>query len=338
MKNIVSWSVLIVCTCAMSASAQNRVVFDNQSGEPALVKLIGPTQTEVLVPNGAKAGSDAAAGRYVIKVRYGTPGRYRYSKGEEFEIRATATTRSETTITLHAVVAGNYDSQPISAEDFAKVDAVSKPRSQQSQENAVGVRPPGASSVARPPAVRTSNSNSATLKDPRDGRVYEIARIGDDWWMAENLGFVTEEQSWSYQDSAENDKIYGRLYTLEAAKKASPPGWHVASQAEWFALAKSLNITTQNRFGHAEWQLVGDGKMLLADGASGFDVLLAGFRQLSGVYDGLGSYATFWCVYGLPCVWRIDSDGKVYWSMKNREIALSVRCVKDKQNSASGAN
>src|SRR3989304_2658687 len=109
MKNL-AWSVLIVCTYAVSALAQNKVVFDNQSGEPALVKLIGPTQAEVKVPNGAKVGADTLAGRYIIKVRYGTPGRYRYSKGEEFEVKETATTRSEITITLHKVVAGNYDS------------------------------------------------------------------------------------------------------------------------------------------------------------------------------------------------------------------------------------
>jgi hypothetical protein len=120
MKKVIAWSVLIVFACTVSAFAQNKVVFDNQSGEPALVKLIGPTQTEVEVPTGAKAGADAAAGRYVIKVRYGTPGKYRYSKGQEFEVKETTTTRSETTITLHKVVAGNYETEPISEDDFGR--------------------------------------------------------------------------------------------------------------------------------------------------------------------------------------------------------------------------
>jgi len=124
MKKVLTWSVLIVCACAVSAFAQNKVVFDNQSGEPALVKLIGPTQKEVEVPNGAKAGTDATAGRYVIKVRYGTPGKYRYSKGEEFQVTETATAKSETTITLHKVVAGNYDSAPISEKDFGTTQVV----------------------------------------------------------------------------------------------------------------------------------------------------------------------------------------------------------------------
>ena len=119
MKRIIAWSVSIVCALAVSAFGQNKVVFDNKSGEPALVKLIGPTQTEVEVANGAKVGADAAAGRYIIKVRYGTPEKYYYAKGQEFEVAETATTRSETTITLHKVVSGNYDSMPISEKEFA---------------------------------------------------------------------------------------------------------------------------------------------------------------------------------------------------------------------------
>jgi hypothetical protein len=108
----------VACAVTLSAFGQNKVVFDNQSGDPALVKLIGPTQTEVEVPNGAKVGTGAAGGHYVIKVRYGTPGNYRYSKGDEFTVTETAAATSETTITLHKVVAGNYESRPISEDDF----------------------------------------------------------------------------------------------------------------------------------------------------------------------------------------------------------------------------
>jgi len=118
MRNFVVGFVALVGGLAISAFGQNRVIFDNQSGDPAVVKLIGPTQAQVEVPNGAKVGTDATPGRYIIKVRYGTPGNYRYSKGEEFSVSETATARSETTITLHKVVAGNYDARPISEKDF----------------------------------------------------------------------------------------------------------------------------------------------------------------------------------------------------------------------------
>jgi hypothetical protein len=115
-------SIVVCLSIALAyvatAAAQNTVLFDNQSGEPALVKLVGPTQTEVQVPNGATAGADAAAGRYIIKVRYGTPDKYLYSKGDEFEVKETSATRSEITITLHKVWGGNYETWPISQAEF----------------------------------------------------------------------------------------------------------------------------------------------------------------------------------------------------------------------------
>ncbi|MFC1462660.1 hypothetical protein ACFLQU_03550 [Verrucomicrobiota bacterium] len=98
--------------------ADNTVTFDNQSGQPALVKLIGPTPREVDVPVGQRRTVTVAAGQYHIKTRYGTPGKYRYTKGDEFIIKSSAKSRSETSITLHKVAHGNYSSQTISAVDF----------------------------------------------------------------------------------------------------------------------------------------------------------------------------------------------------------------------------
>lgn len=118
MSKFVVGFVAVACVMTVSAFGQNKVVFDNQSGDAALVKLIGPTATEVQVPNGAKQGVDAAAGKYTIKVRYGTPGNYRYTKGDAFTVTETSTARSEVTITLHKVVAGNYESMPISETEF----------------------------------------------------------------------------------------------------------------------------------------------------------------------------------------------------------------------------
>src|SRR5271166_1832460 len=102
----------------ISASAQNTVSFDNRSGEPALVKLIGPTSSEIEVPNGTKPVVQVLAGKYFIKVRYGVEGKYHYTKGQEFTVHETATTTSEITITLHKVVNGNYGSRPITEQEF----------------------------------------------------------------------------------------------------------------------------------------------------------------------------------------------------------------------------
>ena len=106
---------LLIPVAAIEAST---VTFDNQSGRPALVKLIGPTASSVTVENAKKEPVSVAPGHYFIRVRYGTPGAYSYSKGDEFDVTETATTASAITITLHKVVAGNYGSKAIDETEF----------------------------------------------------------------------------------------------------------------------------------------------------------------------------------------------------------------------------
>lgn len=96
----------------------NTVTFDNKSGEPALVKLIGPTRATVGVPNFGSRTVSVSAGTYYILVRYGAAGRYSYARGQEFLIRHSAEQYSAVRITLHKVAGGNYSSRPISAAEF----------------------------------------------------------------------------------------------------------------------------------------------------------------------------------------------------------------------------
>jgi hypothetical protein len=115
--------MLLAMLSVLNAGAANTITFDNQSGKPALVKLVGPTAATVAVANGAKQTTNAAAGHYTIKVRYGTPGAYAYSKGDEFDVKQMANSESAITITLHAVVNGNYGTRPISEKEFGSEEA-----------------------------------------------------------------------------------------------------------------------------------------------------------------------------------------------------------------------
>ena len=198
MKNVVAWSVLIVCACAVSAFAQNKVVFDNQSGEPALVKLVGPTPANVEVPSGNKASTDAAAGRYIIKVRYGTAGKYRYTQGEEFQVAESATTRSEVTITLHKVVGGNYDTYTIPASAFDSEGA------QQKRQN---------SAISTNDQQKMVSFNMPWQRDPIVFRA-EVARvIAEGGVNALNQTFAGKEVIWplTYQGVGTNNWIKNNL-------------------------------------------------------------------------------------------------------------------------------
>lgn len=102
-----------------AGSGYSSITFDNQSGDPALVRLVGPTRGEVNVPDGARRVIDnVSAGHYVIRARYGTPRNYRYAQGESFDVSETATSYSQLTITLHKVVGGNYHLGSSSASAF----------------------------------------------------------------------------------------------------------------------------------------------------------------------------------------------------------------------------
>lgn len=109
-------------TLNAAGSSGNTVTFDNKSGEDALVKLVdssGGVQS-VPVTNGLKSTiENVSYGKHYIKVRYGTPGNYRYSKGDSFMVNGDGySRRSRITITLHKVVNGNYHTQRMSPSEF----------------------------------------------------------------------------------------------------------------------------------------------------------------------------------------------------------------------------
>ena len=273
MKKYVVAFVALVCLVAVSAFAQNKVVFDNQSGEPALVKLIGPTQTQTEVPNGAKAGADAAAGRYIIKVRYGTPGKYHYAKGQEFEVTETATTRSETTITLHKVTAGNYESAPIGQGDF-------------DEEGHKVASPPA------PPQVASRPSTQPTAMDESDSVPGAVAAI-----------VVLQGDGPARLTSAENDQLNAFAATNKVSSKEGKLAY-VRRLQEIVGTQRAAKMEVRFYDGaglilwawpHAEIDAVTfmkafeEGK---ADGYKGFLVHAGGATSEGGTEKGKGGHAT----------------------------------------------
>lgn len=87
------------------------------------------------------------------------------------------------------------------------------------------------------------------------GRTYPTVKIGNQWWMAENLDFLPDDGSiaknpsgspstaaaWYYnRDEATygwEGKKYGLLYNWYAAKALTIAGWHLPSNDEWNTLA-----------------------------------------------------------------------------------------------------
>lgn len=96
------------------------------------------------------------------------------------------------------------------------------------------------------------------LEDDRTGRVYDVIRIGNQTWMAENLSFKIEN-SYCYQDDC-SYRYLGRYYDWEDAHNyyaddslvwpiqgVCPNGWHIPTLAEWDTL---FNYVKEQNNGH----------------------------------------------------------------------------------------
>lgn len=186
-------------------------------------------------------------------------------------------------------------------------------------------------------------SAKTNFKDPRDGQVYGIAKVGNLTWMKENVRFDVPDESYCFDDDENACADLGMLYTYAGAWKACPAGWRLPSDNDWMDLERALGMT-QN-------QLMIDGygmprgnvsNLLKVGGNSGLNFTFSGFATISdgeATYDGITDdrpRSYFW-----TATWR-DANGtrsavRRSIEAKNGSIfrftnpvagyAVSVRCV-----------
>lgn len=216
-------------------------------------------------------------------------------------------------------------------------------------------------SVASPCKTETEdNCEYGTLTDDRDEQTYKTVKIGEQWWMAENLNYETETGSYCYKGVADNCEKYGRLYTWATAVGKSeeecdsgkicdlgdvkvrgvcPEGWHLPDTTEWNVLFAAVagKATAGKMLKSTEgWYSYGNGSDLF-----GFSALPASYRVSSGYYNPLGDDANFWSLtiengsetnddsdYAYVMILEYNRD-YAKWSRIGKECALSVRCIKD---------
>ena len=172
---------------------------------------------------------------------------------------------------------------------------------------------------------------SESFTDPRDGQSYDIVKIGERTWFAENLNFATEGSVCPEGDNRNCDK-YGRLYTWAAAQEVCPEGWRLPDSADFAALVEQAGGAAEageKLKSTGGWFKKGNGTDAL-----GFNALPAGYRGEK--YDGIGGYAYFWSATATPD----DLAYYLFLDFSSKAASMnafpkgdfrSVRCVKAAQ-------
>jgi len=191
-----------------------------------------------------------------------------------------------------------------------------------------------------------------------EGNIYKTIKIGDQWWMAENLQtgqyrngtvipLVTDNSAWSNLTTPgycwyENEKstyglTYGALYNWYTVETGNlcPTGWHVPTVAEWIVLTNflgGLNVAggKLKESGTTHWTSPNVG----ATNKVGFKALPGGNRSINGPFGDILTHAYWWTAndYDVTRAWArsafynnviIDLN---YFHKRN---GFTVRCVKD---------
>ncbi|PIQ31081.1 MAG: hypothetical protein COW63_08660 [Bacteroidetes bacterium CG18_big_fil_WC_8_21_14_2_50_41_14] len=182
---------------------------------------------------------------------------------------------------------------------------------------------------------------SGEITDTRDGKVYKWRKIKDQTWFVENLNYVTSD-SWTYDGSASNGDLYGRLYTWQDALYACPNGWHVPNDNEWNTLFIGLGVNP-TEVDNIGWMGSDQGLQLRAtsgwengngNNSSGFNALPGGWRYTNGEFAHLGVSAVWWSASDSSDMKAFTRGlgheiNKVYREYDYKWMGYSVRCIKD---------
>ena len=196
-----------------------------------------------------------------------------------------------------------------------------------------------------------------------DGNKYKVVKIGDQYWMKENLKVthyrngdvipnISDSLQWSkltmgaycnYNNDPNNVDTYGRLYNWYAVndnRNIAPEGWHVANDADLHFLINSLGgrsiagnkMKTQGTTtkGNGLWFGYND----YATNESGFSALPGGGRGHHSGFARLGKMGIFWSASEFERRFAssyvtLSADSSLIRDRLEKNFGCSVRCVKD---------
>jgi len=194
------------------------------------------------------------------------------------------------------------------------------------------------------------------IKDA-DGNFYNVVKIGNQFWMAENLKttkynngntipFLPNSTQWNpdtvgaycyYNNDINIGKEYGYLYnwySVVNVNKICPSGWHVPTMSEVNTLRNYLGGESVaggklKETGTTHWLSPNIG----ATNETGFTAIPNGDRNYFGSYEAFGYSAAFWSTQDLGSfggVFVLTSEtAQMITRGWGKPTGLPVRCLKD---------
>jgi uncharacterized protein (TIGR02145 family) len=195
---------------------------------------------------------------------------------------------------------------------------------------------------------------SLAFADERDGQYYRVARIGTQFWMAENLNWAGDggNLGWCYGNESGNCDVYGRLYNWSTVmdfggscntssctediqlthRGICPEGWHVPDSAQWNTLINFVGSDAGTKLKSTSgWNSGGNGT-----NDYGFSALPGG--EHNGDEDDfrhVGTHGNWWGTTESNVVSNAhvrsmgSSSNTVSSSWGNKISGYSLRCVAD---------
>jgi uncharacterized protein (TIGR02145 family) len=188
-----------------------------------------------------------------------------------------------------------------------------------------------------------------------DGNVYKTVKIGNQWWMAENLSTtrkndgtpitkVKTPSEWTgnpdlsvysvIETKPGNDQKYGNVYNGKAVCCGiCPTGWRYPESEDWYQLREYLGPRHATKMKtYQGWE----NSSVKGSNISGFSAQPTGYIEWTGMYEGEGSVTYF----RVPTksdppfshnffLLGISLGEEIFASAENPGGLYSVRCVKD---------
>ena len=198
-----------------------------------------------------------------------------------------------------------------------------------------------------------------------DSNVYKTVKIGNQWWMAENLNVTRYNDSTPILEipifSADSvwaqnalpamcivDTAYHRLYnwySIASNKNIAPKGWHIPTDEEWKLLETTIGISSTDVEKFA-WRGLIAGKLLPLNTIGwpmystvygtndfGFSALPGGCRVFDGTTNSESNACFWWTETETEnkAIYRyLDSQKKgIFRQSTLKTYGFSIRCIKD---------